>query len=225
MRIVKYGITLHLLKEADIELVRQWRNDPSVVKNYGFREFITEEMQKEWFRSVNNNNNLYLVIEYEGQKIGVVNAKDIDYEKGTCESGIFIPDGKYSNTFLPGLVMIMTVELGFRMFGWDRGYAHVLKTNEPVKSMTTSFGYQLCPGQENEENQLYFITKESFEKKAAKLVKAMFVITGNQEPGKIIIDRSEMNDKVVQGWEEIARNNAPVLRKEETPEERIYFLS
>jgi RimJ/RimL family protein N-acetyltransferase len=225
MRITKYGITLHLLKEADIEMVRQWRNDPSVVRNYEYREVITPEMQNEWFRSVNNNNNLYLIIEYEGQKIGVVNAKNIDYEKRTCESGIFIPDGKYSQTFLPGLVMIMTVELGFRMFGWDRGYAHVLKTNSAVKSMTTSFGYELCPGQENEENQLYFITKEKFEKKAAKLVKAMFVIIGNEEPGKIIVDRSEMDNKVVQGWEEIGRKNAEILRIEETPNERIYYLS
>jgi len=224
MKFIKYGITLHLLKEADIELVRQWRNDPSVVRNYEFREYITPEMQKEWFKSIYNNNNIYLVIEYEGQKIGVVNAKDVDLVKGTVESGIFIPDGKYSQTFLPGLVMITTVELGFRMFGFKHGYAHILKSNASVRSIARSFGYELCADQENEENQLYEITKERFEVKAAKLIKAMYTITGNQDAGKIIIERSEMDDEVVIGWEDLVRKNGPILNIEETPEERIYQL-
>ena len=225
MKFIKYGITLHLLKEADIEMVRQWRNDPSVVRNYGFREYITPEMQKEWFRTIYNNNNIYLIIEYEGQKIGVVNAKDIDHVAGKVESGIFIPDGKYSQTFLPGLVMIMTVELGFRMFGFYHGYAHILKSNSSVRSIARSFGYELCPGQENEENQLYEITRDRFEVKAAKLIKAMFVIAGNQDAGKIIVERSEMNDEVVLGWEDLVKKNAPIDHIEETPDARIYFLS
>jgi RimJ/RimL family protein N-acetyltransferase len=224
MKFVKYGIILHLLKEVDIELVRQWRNDPSVVRNYGFREYITPEMQKEWFKSIYNNNNIYLVIEYEGQKIGVVNAKDVDLVKGTVESGIFIPEGKYSQTFLPGLVMIMTLELGFRMFGFSHGYAHILKSNFPVRSINRSLGYVICPGQENEENQLYEITKERFEIKAAKLIKAMYTITGTQNAGKIIVERSEMDDEVVLGWEHLVRNNGPILNIEETPDERIYHL-
>ncbi len=225
MRILKNGIQFHLLKKDDIEMVRQWRNDPSVVKNYGFREYITPEMQKDWFQSINNINNLYLIIEYEGEKIGVVNAKNIDYKKRTYESGIFIPEGKYSKTFLPGIVMIMTMESGFKMFGLDRIFAHILKTNSAVKSMILSFGFEISPDQENKKNQLYFITKENFEEKAIKLVKAMSVLTGNQETGKIIVDRNEMSDKVVQDWEKVIRKNAMAIRIEETPEQRIYYLS
>ncbi len=225
MKLSKYGITLTLLKEDEIELVRQWRNHPSVVSNYEFREYITPEMQQAWFKTVNNINNIYLIVEYKGERIGVVNAKDIDWENRTCESGIFIPEGKYSNTFIPAIVTIMTMEFGFRLFGWFRGYARVLKTNKPVQNMLRSVGYELCEGQEDVENQMYEITREKFLKKAAKLIRAMHTVTDTDDVMTAMIERSEFDDNVVLQWEEIAKQNAEIIRLEETPSARVYFLA
>lgn len=104
MKVSKYGIDLILLKHEDIELVRQWRNHPSVVKNHEYQEYITPEMQEKWFQSIQNMHNLYFIVVYQGKKIGVVNAKNIDWDKGECESGIFFPDGKYANTPVPAIV-------------------------------------------------------------------------------------------------------------------------
>ena len=52
----------------------------------------------------------------------------------------------------------------------------------------------------------------------------MYTITGTQNAGKIIVERSEMDDEVVLGWEHLVRNNGPILNIEETPDERIYHL-
>ncbi len=225
MKLSKYGVTLHQMKEPDIEMVRRWRNDPSVVMNYEFREHITPEMQKEWFKSVNNIHNVYLVVEYAGEKIGVVNAKNIDWDKHTCESGIFLPAGKYSNTFIPAVIVMMTMEFGFHLFGLFKGYAHVLKTNVAVQKMILSLGYELCPGQEKVENQLYEITRENFFKRSKKLVLAMHAITGTDEPMAVTIYRDEFGDEIVKFWESVGKQSGKILRVEETPEARIYYLA
>ena len=78
MKFRKYGITLTRLREDDIELVRKWRNSPGIQQYMEYREFITEEMQKKWFESINNLQNFYFIIEYENKKIGLINTSNID---------------------------------------------------------------------------------------------------------------------------------------------------
>ena len=73
MKISKYGIDLVRLTEEDIEMLRQWRNSPQIQQFMEYREEITAEMQKKWFDSINNVNNFYFIIHFEGQKIGLIN--------------------------------------------------------------------------------------------------------------------------------------------------------
>jgi len=68
MELSKYGVKLHRLREEDIELVRTWRNSPLIRQYMEFRDEITPEMQKEWFLSINNNENYYFIIEYQQKK-------------------------------------------------------------------------------------------------------------------------------------------------------------
>ena len=48
MRILQgYGLTLRQLEEKDIEMVRQWRNDPQVSDYMAFRGHISRQQQTE----------------------------------------------------------------------------------------------------------------------------------------------------------------------------------
>ena len=49
-------------------------------------------MQEKWFEKINNDNNFYFIIEYEGREVGMINIKDVDYEKRTGEPGMFLYD-------------------------------------------------------------------------------------------------------------------------------------
>ena len=40
-----------------------------------FHEEITPHMQENWFNRINNDNNLYYIIQYEGNDIGLINIK------------------------------------------------------------------------------------------------------------------------------------------------------
>ena len=224
MKYTRYGLTFHLLREADLEMVRQWRNDPVVANNYEFREYITPEMQQTWFRSVSNINNLYTVIEYEGKKIGVINVKDIDWEARTCEGGIFLPDPAYHQTFIPAIISFITTEIIFVMFEWKTGYARVLKTNKGVQSFVKMLGYELMPGQEEIENQRYQATLASFENLAPKIRKAVSALAGNEEPGIFIVEASEYDDPLVLAWEERVKTSSHILRVEERPDGRYYWF-
>ena len=101
MKLYKYGITLERLKEADIELVRQWRNSDPVRLNMAYREIISPEQQLQWFRSVDNLENNYLLIYYKGEKIGLLNDKNVDWEARTSESGLFLGRTEFYSTFVP----------------------------------------------------------------------------------------------------------------------------
>ena len=223
MKVVKYGITLSLIREEDIEMVRRWRNDPVVANNFEYREHITPEMQKTWFRSVYNSKNLYLIIEHQGRKMGVINLKDIDWENKSYDGGVFLPDPKDHNTPVPAAVTFMTVEIIFRVFGWPVGYAHVLKGNKPIQSFVKQLGYELCAGQGEVNNQKYYITEERFEKNAAKIGKAISVLFDDHGRGRFIVEQSEFEDEVVLFWQEAFLKFRPGSVPEVTGEGRIYY--
>ena len=132
MIITKGNIVFRRLAHDDIELVRNWRNSSQVSQFMEYRDHITPEMQEKWFESVNNINNLYFVIEYKKEKIGLINGKDIDWEGKSMETGVFIANEKYLNTEVPLLAVLIFGELGVMTFGL-KAYAHILKSNDRAK--------------------------------------------------------------------------------------------
>ncbi len=220
----RLGISFSLMREKDIEMVRQWRNDPVVASRYEFREYITPEMQREWFQKVNNIRNLYTILEYRQQKIGVINFKNIDWDQKTGEGGIFLPDPKYHSTGLPAIISYITTEIIFRVFGWNEATAHVLQENTGVQQFVTALGYELLPGQEGVHNQKYRATRESFEAKAGRLEKAILLISESNEPGILQIPASSFEDPLVLEWENKVRESPFVVRQETTPEGRFYYF-
>ncbi len=225
MQYTKYGITLINLTEKDIELVRNWRNDPIVVRNYEFRDFITPEMQKKWFKSILNINNAYFVIIYEGKKVGVINAKNIDWEKQTFESGIFIPDPAVYNTFVPAVISVMMTDLFFKVFNWKKVYAHIMKSNTAIIRFNETLGYTLCENQEETENQLYELTRERFEQKARKVMNALKTVMGSDDTSVILVEPDDEKYPIVTHCEKQFAEETPFLKKkEESAAGRAYYF-
>ncbi|MDD3744697.1 MAG: hypothetical protein PHX54_13825, partial [Lentimicrobiaceae bacterium] len=90
MKLFRYGIVLERLTYNDIELVRGWRNADRVRLNMAYQKHIEPHEQIAWFKSINNAFNNYLIINYKGEKIGLLNDKNIHWEERTSESGLFI---------------------------------------------------------------------------------------------------------------------------------------
>ncbi len=180
MKLYKYGVILERLKEVDIELVRQWRNSDPVRLNMEYREMISPEQQLEWFKSIDNLQNNYLMIHYKGEKIGLLNDKKVDWETRTSESGLFLGKTEYYATFVPYLVSVAGIETTFYYLDWNKQFAHILKSNQNAIRYNTQLGYRLSEGQEAMENQQYEMTRESFEQKAGKIRKAVRLLAGTE---------------------------------------------
>jgi len=157
-----YGITLRRLGQDDLELVRNWRNDPKIVRYMNFKEYITPEMQKLWFSGVDNINNFYYIIIKDGLKIGLVNLKEIDYENKVMEAGIFIYDDEYLNTLTPFQVALTQYDFGFITLGLEVCICHILGSNSNAIKFNQFLGYNLSKGEEGKEYQLYILKKNNY---------------------------------------------------------------
>lgn len=218
MKFFKYGITLERLKAEDIELVRQWRNSNAVRLNMNYRDIISPEQQAEWFKSINNLFCHYVIIHYQGEKIGLLNDKHIDWESRSSESGIFFGRSEYINSMVPALVSVAGIETMFYILGWHKQYASILRNNVKAIDFNSQLGYILCEGQEDLDLQKFELTLESFEKKAKKIRKAVRLSAGNETCGKILLEPEDFQIGIAQKVESLIHQSPRPIHREESGE-------
>jgi RimJ/RimL family protein N-acetyltransferase len=218
MKFFKYGITLERLKEEDIELVRQWRNSDPVRLNMKFREIISQDQQRKWFNSINNANFHYVIIQYKGVKIGLLNDKNIDWENLTSETGIFIGRPEFFHSTVPYRVSVAGIETLFHTLGWNKQYAHILSSNINSVKYNLRLGYRLCEGQENVDHQRYELTCESFDQTAGKIRKMVRSIAGDDISTKVLFEPQDYQTGIAQKFENLLNAKPHHLEREVTPE-------
>ena len=173
--ITKYGVTLRPLTHDKIEMVRQWRNDPKIQQYMEYREEITPEMQEKWFAKINESDNqFYFIIEVDGKDVGLINIKDIDYDKKEGEPGIFIWDDDYLESDVSYRSMFSMMDFVFNTLNLNKMVIHVLNDNPRAIKYNKSYGYKLSEGQESVYNQEYTLVKETYFKKRNRIVSFFF---------------------------------------------------
>jgi UDP-4-amino-4,6-dideoxy-N-acetyl-beta-L-altrosamine N-acetyltransferase len=215
MIISKGKIRLIRLRPEDIELVRQWRNSPEINRYMEYRGYITFEQQKEWYQSINNDTNLYFIIEHEYKKIGLINAKDINWEERSCESGVFYWDEEVYNTPVPIMVSMILSETFVEIFEM-KVYARILKSNKRAIRYNGFMGFKLCDGQEDVENQLYYLNRENYLKKADKVRKAFYLLV-ERSPVIVLLEKRDYETGIGPHVEDFLERNtvSDMVEKEE----------
>jgi RimJ/RimL family protein N-acetyltransferase len=193
MRISKYGISLIRLVEADLELVRKWRNDDEIRKFMNFRDYITKEMQLKWFESINTSNNFYYVIQYEGEKIGLVNDKNIDWNEKIAEGGLFIWDKRYINSTIPMKISLLMLELAYTLLGWNKTIVKVRKDNPRALKYNESLGYIVVEHNENSDYYTMELEKTRFFENFQKINR--------------LVNPDSLNEPIILTFESIDKTN------------------
>lgn len=173
-----YGIKLVQLSKEKIELVRHWRNSEKIRKYMEFRENITPEMQQTWFERISTTtNDFFFLIEYRKADVGLINIKNIDWNKRCGESGIFIWDDSCLHTGVSYRAALCQRDFAFNVLHLDYLTAHILNTNIRSIKYKVKFGFELSKAaykeSNEEENQLYILTKESYSKNKYKVMELL----------------------------------------------------
>jgi RimJ/RimL family protein N-acetyltransferase len=160
LELAGYGITLRRLTQDKIEMVRQWRNDLKIRQYMLYQETITPEMQNKWFEKINNDNNLYFIVQYDGNEVGLIDVKDIDYKNSVGEGGIFIYDEELQNTDLAYRSHILLFDYVFNEIGLERISSEIQPTNIRAIRFATFLGCEKIS--ETPECLYYMLSKENY---------------------------------------------------------------
>lgn len=156
------GIVAVRLREKDIELVRTWRNSSFNLKYMNYQKQICKNMQKKWFRRIDNFNNFYFIIVRKGINTGVANIKNIDWYTKTGEVGVLVSDQKFIGDSTNLLVALTMCDFCFKVLGINSVTSTVRKDNWRANKFNKALGFKILKNHDTSENILYSVTKEMF---------------------------------------------------------------
>ena len=191
----QYGIALKRVEEKDIELIRQWRNHPSIRKWMGYQKIISKNQQIKWFKSINNKYNYYFLILIKDKPIGVINCKNVNIKEEHGEGGIFIWDKTYVNTPYPVMASIILLNIIFNVLNiGNKSFIRILPENKRAINYNKKLGYILIPGQEKIKNQWYVLVKEDFNKNFKKIENSLKLFS--ESDGKLSVCGTENSNNL-----------------------------
>ena len=167
-----FGITLEVLQEQHLELVRSWRNSPEIAAMMEFNQHITAVEQLEWFKTLAQNTNCYFVIRYNNQLIGLTHLNKFDDEAKTAHAGLFIADKRYFGTGISYGVSLLILHHGFNALNLNAIFAKVKTSNAAALAYNKILGYTFEQTLNNTFG-LYKLTKLAFAPNSERLSKLL----------------------------------------------------
>ncbi len=169
------GYTLVPISLSSIDVVRNWRNDPSISDNMDYQEFITDAAQQKWFESLNNSENYYYLIKSKQQFIGLIHLNCFDEIKMTAHAGLFIGEKKYRGTGASLAASILILSFAFETLDLRSIYAKVNKNNSEIIKYNHLLGF-VIDSEMDEKFQLYILTTEKFREKKQSLINLLSAV-------------------------------------------------
>lgn len=145
-RLVGERVVLRPITNADTEHIVAWRNTPSVMENFIFREKFTPEMHRHWLAAkVATGQVVQYIIEEKvtGQPVGSVYYRDMDCKNHSAEYGIFIGEPDARGKGLGTETARLFTDFGFKTLGLHRISLRLLAENLPARRSYEKAGFVL----------------------------------------------------------------------------------
>src|SRR3954468_9903534 len=116
------NISLKLMEEKEIELIRQWRNS-HLINSVSFSvAHITPEMQRAWFEKISQDkNSLHWVLLVNDSPVGYASIKDIDLENRKCEfAALYLGDSDKIGTGIGAMAEYLVIDYVYSNFGLQK---------------------------------------------------------------------------------------------------------
>lgn len=167
MKVSKYNINLHRINENHLEMIRGWRNSDYVNSRMIYKDYITEEMQKKWYDTINNNQNYYFVAEYNNDFVGVMHVKNIVNNAG--EGGIYLASDKFENTDVVARMILCFNDFIFDELNLSYIYSQVQADNTKALSSSKSQGCIVDTVKSTKEITAFVLLPENYKSRTIKI--------------------------------------------------------
>ena len=130
------AVTLRPITDADTDLIVKWRNTPSVVQNFIFRQTFTPEMHRSWLATKVATGQVvqYIIVDKaDGKPVGSVYYRDIDPHNRSAEYGIFIGEESARGKGLGTETARLFTDFGFAGLHLHRISLRVLAENTAAR--------------------------------------------------------------------------------------------
>ena len=175
----QYDVRLIRVQAEHLALILKWRNNDWVRKNMFVQDILQEKNQLAWFNSINNASNYYFIIEYLGEKVGVIHAKNFSEEDGMGEGGIFIGEYDYLESWASVMASICLLNFIFAKTNINRSMVRVQAHNRRAISYNLKLGYKIDHQDANECRMI--LDKEDFLCKTTLLKSVLSKISKGQD--------------------------------------------
>lgn len=153
-------IYLRPIQESDGRLIVKWRNTPNVAKHCFNREPITEESNREFYRSeVLTGHYKQYIVERQEETFGVasysiatVYLKNIDNTNHRCQLCVFTSDDEEWNSESQVIAVRMLLKIAFNELEMEEVYSYVFVKYADEVDLLKKVGFSIESKEERMEN-------------------------------------------------------------------------
>jgi len=80
---------------------------------------------------------------YKNEAVGLINNKNTDRSVGTSDSGLFLYNEKYYNSFVPIAASFILIEIGFYLLRGKDVRIQVLRSNKKALDYNQKIGFEV----------------------------------------------------------------------------------
>lgn len=138
-------LLITLIKEEDLEEVRSLHNEPSVLSKLSDSRFVSNEMQHDWFKSLEKSRNSFRFVCRSietGNLIGVFRIDNFDQLNKSAMIGLDISERyrrqSYATEIYSYFMKYFYVEVGFH-----RLYLNTLENNKAARNLYVKLGFSI----------------------------------------------------------------------------------
>lgn len=139
----QFGLWLHQIRDADVEVVRQGRNQPFVREKHFYEEIITPQQHQQWYEGICKTRDYYLIACKADVPLGLVYLKDITPGMHTGQLGIFFWEKQILRTRHPMLAILAFLDFFLITVGIQNVEAIIRKDNKSMAHIMEFFGFDL----------------------------------------------------------------------------------
>ncbi|HKK76952.1 MAG TPA: GNAT family N-acetyltransferase [Saprospiraceae bacterium] len=170
MQLRQYGLVLESLRPAYLELLREWRNAPDIRQHMEFQEYISPEMQSQWFKRIHTIENYYFVILVNDRPVGLIHLSSLNDQTG--QAGLFIGQPSYQASTVPIRASLCLLDFAFNHLKLGNVRAKVKRDNLKAIQYNSALGFKAWKATKHPDFQWMRITKQEFERQTLPLKRA-----------------------------------------------------